>query len=113
MVNMAGNVYSTYDLAKVKAQERMIELEQDIFICSCEYKSGKEFVLKTRKEMMNGGSYLHIVLLPFNHKFKDKHNAVREADKFAKQLKKVVTIKRNTYEENGYSKFSHFSLCLT
>ena len=110
---MAGNVYSTYELAKKMAQERMKELEEDIFICSCNYKSGKEFVLKIRGDMMNGSDYLYMLELPFNHKFKNKHNVAREAKRLSTKINKGVTIQRHTYEENGYHKFSHFSLCST
>lgn len=110
---MAGNVYSTYELAKTMAQERMKELEQDIFICLCEFQSGNEFTLKIRGEMMNGGGYLYMLKLPFSHRFKNKKNAEREAARFSKKLDKRVKPKRYTYEENGYNKFSHFSLCST
>lgn len=110
---MAGNVYSTYELAKEMAQERMKELECDIFICLCEYPSGDEFTLNTQGDMMSSGSYLYALKLPFNHKFKNKYNAAREAEKFTKELDTKVTIQRNTYEENGYNKFSHFTLCST
>ena len=110
---MAGNVYSTYELAKEMAQERMKELEQDIFICSCKYKSGQEFVLKIRSEMMSGADYLYMLKIPFNHRFKNKHNVAREAERFSKELNNYVAIQRHTYEENGYNKFSHFTLCST
>ena len=107
---MTGNVYSDYQLAKDKAQSKMKELEQDIFICSCDYQSGKEFVLKVRAEMMNGADYLYVLKLPFNHKFKNKYNAAREAERFGVELKKKVKKVRHTFTENGYNKFSHFSL---
>ena len=110
---MAGNVYSTYELAKSMAQERMKELEEDIFICPRDYPSGKEFVLKVRGDMMACATYLYMLELPFNHKFKNKKNAEREAKRFEKKLNKRVKSKRYTYEENGYNKFSHFSLCST
>jgi len=110
---MTGSVYSTYELARDMAEDKMDELEEDIFICSCNYKSGKEFVLKTRGQMMTGGDYLHMVKLPFNHRFRNKHNVAREAERFSKELNKYVSIHRHTYEENGYDKFSHFTLCLT
>ena len=108
---MAGNVYSTYDLAKKKAHERMKELETDIFICRSKYQSGEEFALKTKKEVRECGTYLHIIKLPFGHHFKNKHNALREARRFEEELGKPVRIQKHTYEENGYTLFSHFTLC--
>jgi len=108
---MAGNVYSTYELAKEKAEERMKELEQDIFICSSKFKSGEEFVLRPRSEMTTCNSYLHVIQIPFTFRFRDKLNALRESRVFEKKLGKPVMIERYTYEENGYNKFSHFQLC--
>ena len=110
---MAGNVYSTYELAKSMAQERMKELECDIFICPSNYKSGKEFILKVRGDMMDCATYLYMLELPFNHRFKNKHNVKREANRLSVKLDKKIIIKRHTFEENGYNKFSHFSLCST
>ena len=110
---MAGNVYSTYELAKDMAEERMVELEQDIFICHTKYRSGEEFVLKVKDEMMNCGDYLYVQKLPFNHRFKKRDNALRELKRFEVKLNKPVMIEKHTYEENGYIKFSHFSLCST
>lgn len=110
---MAGNVYSTYELAKAMAHERMKELEQDIYICRTEFKSGEEFTLKTRSEMMSCASYLYIVQIPFKHKFKKRDNALRESKAFEYKLGKPVIIEKHTYEENGYNKFSHYSLCST
>ena len=79
---MAGNVYSTYELAKEMAEERARELEQDIFICRTKFRSGEEFTLKTCNEMRSCNTYLHMVKLPFLHHFKTKTNAKREAEKF-------------------------------
>lgn len=110
---MTGSVYSTYELAKDMAEDRMKELEQDIFICHTKYRSGEEFVLKIRDEMMNCSSYLYMQKLPFNHRFKNKHNVAREAERFSKEMGNYIAIERHTYEENGYNKFSHFSLCST
>lgn len=110
---MAGNVYSTYELAKESAEERMNELEQDIFICSCKYNSSTEFVLKTINDMMTNADYLYAQKLPITHHFKLKKNAIREAERFSEELNRYVAIQRHTYEENGYNKFSHFTLCLT
>ena len=114
---MAGNVYSTYELAREKAVERMTELETDIFICNCKFKSGQEFTLKTRHEIM-GMNYLYMVGVPFRHHFKDKKNAEREASIFVSKSGKPVYVCKKTYEENGYIKTSHYYLthkepCLT
>ena len=107
---MAGNVYSTYELAKEMAEERMRELEQDIFICRTKFKSGEEFTLKTRDEMMKCNSYLHVIGLPFRHRFKIKKNAEREASVFASKKGAPVYVKKKTYQEKGYTKTSHFYL---
>ena len=113
MAIMAGNVYSNYPLAKDMAEERMDELEQDVFICKVNYHSGNEFVLRTKDEMMRDGDFLYHQMLPFKHKFTFRDNALREAKKFAKKLKKRVLIDRVTYTEKGYEKISHHILCLT
>lgn len=113
MVKMTGNVYSTYDLAFEKAHDKMKELEEDIFICKCEYHSGVEFVLKTRKELIGNGNFIYQCKLPFGHHFQVKTNAYREADKFAERLGKKVNVNPVTYTENGYTLISHYSLCLT
>ena len=113
---MAGNVYSTYEKAKYMAYERMKELEQDIFICHSAYKSGEEFVLKTRNEM-SCTSYLYMLELPFKHKFKNKKNAEREASTFASKRGKPVYFNKKINLINGYNKISHYYLthieCLT
>ncbi len=110
---MAKNVYTTYELAKDMAEERMNELEQDIFICSVNYPSGKEFILKTYSELMSCANWLYMVELPFKHQFNTKGNAVRESKRFAKKMDKEIEVEKITYEENGYNKFSHYTLCLT
>ena len=109
---MVGNVYSTYELAREKAVDKMIEEEQDIFICRCTYKSGEEFILKTRRQMISGGDYLYVVKLPFDHMFKEERNAIREAGRFSQEKGRDITIQKHCFKENGYNKFSHFSLCL-
>ncbi len=108
---MAGNVYSTYGLAKKMAEERLKELESDIFICHSKYRSGEEFILKTRGEVF--GDYLYMLQLPFNHHFKKRDNALRESKQFEEKLGKPVMIEKITYEENGYIKLSHYALCST
>ena len=108
---MAGNVYSSYELAKIMAEERMKELETDIFICRSKFKSGEEFILRPRSEMAECNSYLHVIQLPFNFRFRDKLHALRESKVFEQKTGKPVMIERHTYEENGYNKFSHFQLC--
>lgn len=107
---MTGNVYSTYELARDKAQEKLKELEQDIFICSCSYKSGKEFVLKIRDEMMNGADYLHMVKLPFKHHFKSKSNAEREAEIFASKKGVPIYVGKKTDLVKGYNNIAHYFL---
>ena len=109
---MAGNVYSEYWLAREKATERMDELEHDIFLCKIKYKSGTEFVLKTRGELMLGGDFEDFIELPFKHKFKIKENAIRESYKFTEKLGKNVNWDRVTIRENGYNKTLHYKLCL-
>jgi len=98
---MAGNVYSSYELAREKANERMKELETDIFICLCKYKSGQEFTLKTRYEIM-GTNYLYMVALPFRYHFEEKANAIREADMFASKRGRPVYYDKKTAIESGY-----------
>lgn len=110
---MAGNVYSTYDLAKEKAEERMKELETDIFICRTKFNSGEEYTLKTRDELISHASFIYMVQLPFHHRFANRDNAIREASIFEKKMDRKVMIEKHTYEENGYNIFSHYSLCLT
>ena len=105
---MAGNVYSTYELARKMANERMRELEQDIFICHTKFRSGEEFVLKTTDQVF--GDYLYMLPLPLGYHFKDKKNAQREADKFKDKLNKNILVETITYEENGYTYISHYSL---
>jgi len=109
---MVGNVYSTYELAREKAIDKMIELEQDIFICRCTYKSGEEFILKTRRQMLSGGDYLYVVKLPFDHMFKEERNAIREAGRFSQEMGKDITIEKHITKINGYPFLSHYSLCL-
>ena len=110
---MAGNVYSTYELAREMAEERMKELEQDILICRTKFISGEEFTLKTRDEMMQCSDYLYMVQIPFNHHFKKRDNALRESRVFEEKLGKSVMIEKITYEQNGYTLTSHFALCST
>ena len=106
---MAGNVYSTYELAKEKAVERMDELEQDIFICKTEYLSGTEFTLKTQSEM-HCGSYLHVISLPFRHHFTTKANAEREASRFASRKGVPVYVLPKKELVNGYNKILYYYL---
>ena len=105
---MAGNVYSTYEKAKEMAEDRQRELETDIFICPCKYKSGKEFVLKTRDQVFGG--YLYMLELPFRHHFKDKTNANREADIFTSKKGRPVYMKKKINIMNGYPVISYFYL---
>jgi len=107
---MAGNVYSTYELAKTMADERMKELETDIFICKSTFRSGEEFTLKTRGEMMKCNTYLHVIGLPFRHRFKSKPNAEREASMLASRKGRPVYVKKRTEIENGYIKIRHYYL---
>ena len=114
---MAGNVYSTYELAKAMAEERMTELEQDIFICQSSYKSGVEFTLKTKDEL-TCNNYLYMLELPFKHRFKKKENAEREAGKFASKRGKPVYFDKKTSIEHGYTiikyyYLTHIEKCLT
>lgn len=106
---MAGNVYSTYELAREKAQERMKELEQDIFICHSKYKSGEEFILKTRDEL-TCTTYLYMLALPFRHRFGNKSNAERESGIFASKKGKPVYVKKKTEKVNGYDIIKHYYL---
>ena len=115
---MAGNVYSTYELAKTMAQERMKELETDIFICKSAFQSGEEFTLKTIDEMMKCNTHLHVIGLPFRHRFKSKPNAEREASRLASRKGRPVYVKKKTEVENGYLKIKYYYLtykepCLT
>jgi len=114
---MAGNVYSTYEMAKEKAEERMKELETDIFICESRYLSGREFVLKTRDELKHN-SYLYILMLPFRHRFMDKDNAKREASIYASRKGKPVYTDKKVVVEKGYEIIKYHYLtyrepCLT
>ena len=97
---MAGNVYSTYEMAKEMAEERQGELEQDIFICPSKYKSGNEFLLKTREQVF--GDYLYMLAIPFRHHYKDKQNAIREADMFVSKKGRPVYVKPKYEIQNGY-----------
>jgi len=105
---MTGNVYSTYELAREKAHEKVKEIEQDVFICSCSYRSGKEFLLKTRSEVI--GDYLHIVELPFRHKFRTKQNADREASKFASKKGRPVYVRQKRKIISGYDFIDYYYL---
>jgi len=98
---MAGNVYSTYEMAKEKAQERLIELEQDIFICKSTYLSGEEFILKTRDDL-TCRTHIYMVEVPFRHHFADKKNAEREASVFASKKGRPVYVKKKVEVKNGY-----------
>ena len=105
---MTGNVWSTYDLAKSKAEEKMDELECDIFICHSNYLSGEEFTLKTREEVF--GDYLYMVEIPFRHRFKTKPNADREAGIFATKKGRPVYVKKRRKIINGYNTIQHYYL---
>jgi len=106
---MVGNVYSTYDLAKEKAIDKMNELEQDVFICHSKYISGEEFTLKTRDEL-TCNNYLYMVEIPFRHRFKDKSNAQREASIFASKKGRPVYIKPRRKIISGYDIIQHYYL---
>jgi len=105
---MAGNVYSTYELAKEMAEERQGELEQDIFICPCKYKSGKEFLLKTRCQVF--GDYLYMLAIPFRHHYKLKANAISEADMFRSKKGRPVYVKTKRKTINGYDTILYYYL---
>lgn len=107
---MAGNVYSTYELAKKMAYERQRELEQDIFICKSNYQSGQEFTLKTKDEMMSCNNYLHMLQLSFRHHFGRRANAEREADKFASKKGLPVYVKTKTKLIGGYDTILYYYL---
>ena len=106
---MAGNVYSTYELAKKMAYERQAELEQDIYICHTKYKSGQEFLLKTEDDL-TCGNYLHIVPIPFRFHYKSKPNAEREASKFASKKGRPVYVRTKSEIQNGYRKIKYYYL---
>lgn len=114
---MANNVYSNYELARFKAEERMKELETDIFICESRYLSGREFVLKTREEL-KCNSYLYMRMLPFRHRFIDKDNAKREAEVYASRKGRPVYVNKKIVVQNGYDIIKYYYLtyiepCLT
>lgn len=106
---MTGNVYSTYELAKSKAEEKIKEEEQDIFICKSSYKSGTEFVLKTR-DQLTCNTYLYMMSLPFRHHFTTKQNAEREASVFASKKGRPVYVKKKTEIQNGYTIIKYYYL---
>jgi len=106
---MVGNVYSTYELAKKKAYEKLRELEQDVFICGSKYKSGEEFTLRTRDEL-SCGAYLYMLALPFKHRFNNKNNANREADIFASKEMKAVYVDKMIEKINGYDIIKYYYL---
>lgn len=109
---MAGIVYTTYEIAKEKALEKMEELEQDIFICSSRYPSGEEFILKTRYELMFCTKWLYIQEIPVDYKFKNRENAEREAMiKRKKTGKRFILIDTIRIKQNGYNNLSHYELC--
>ena len=107
-----GDVYSCLDTAKDMAQDRIESLETDIYICEVCYKSGKEYVFKTRDEIKFG--YLMCLQISINHKFLCKENAIREGGAMKKRLNKrfvfVDTIKQ---VDKGYETISHYKLCST
>jgi len=107
---MTGRIFSTYELAREKANDRLKDVEQDIFICSCCYRSGQEFILKTRDELVRNGDFLYHLRLPFKHRFKIKENAEREAEKFASNSGKPVYVRKKTTTENGYVKILYYYL---
>ena len=98
---MAGNVYSTYPMAKTMAEERLKELEQDIFVCKSKYLSGEEFTLKKRDEI-TCGNYLYVLKLPFGFHFATKKNADREANRIADAENKPVWVDKKIEIKNGY-----------
>ena len=107
---MAGNVYSNYELAREMANERMQELETDIFICRSQFKSGEEFTLKTRYEMGRCTNYIYHLELPFRFHFKNKKNADRESEVFASKKGRPVYFNRKTNIESGYVVTKYFYL---
>lgn len=113
---MANNVYSDYETAKEMAEEKMKELECDIFICKSKFQSGEEFTLKTIDEM-SCSTYLHIISLPFRHHFVLKKNAEREASKFISKKGVSVYVNKKTEIVNGYVTIKYYYLthkeCLT
>jgi hypothetical protein len=107
---MVGNVYSTYEIAHKMSEEKMNELEQDIFICLTKYPSGQEFTLKTRNEIMSCTDYVYQRSLPFRHHFATKANAEREASIFASKKGRPVYVRRKTDIQNGYIVTKYFYL---
>ena len=105
---MTGNVYSTYVLAIDKAWDKMDELEQDVFICQSNFRSGQEFTLKTRCEV--SGNYLYMVEVPFRHRFRTKANAEREAGVFATKKGRPVYVKKKRKVIKGYDMILHYYL---
>ena len=109
LVYKTRNVYSTYELAKERAKDKMREIEQDIFICHSKYKSGEEFTLKTRDEL-TCNAYLYMVALPFKYRFRQKKNAKREADVFASKKGKPVYFDKKIETMNGYPIIKYYYL---
>ena len=95
-------------MAKEMAEERQGELEQDIFICPSRYKSGREFLLKTRGQVF--GDYLYMLAIPFRHHYKNKANATREADMFRSKKGRPVYVKKKIKIINGYPFMDYYYL---
>jgi len=103
-------VYSKYELAINAAQQRVDDLERDLYLCCVNYPSGCEFVLKDK--LPKGFSYIEKIDLPFNHNFRLQKNALREAYKFEAMMGITVKVERKTVKQNGYTRTSHYKLCL-
>ena len=104
-------VYSKYELAIEKAREHVEKEERDLYLCMVRYPSGIEFVLKPN--LTPGFSCLECIKLSFHHHFKSRDNAIREANRFEREMGKNIIIDRKAVVENGYNKTLYFQLCST
>ena len=104
--------YSRLEAAKKALLEFFQIREQDVFIVHVKYPSGEEWSLRTRDELFSKDSpviYGH-QLPHFEHHFKDRDNALREANNQSQRLGIPITLERHIKMEKGYKVFSHYTL---
>ena len=97
-------IYSELDLAENNVEKYMLATEQDIYLCECQYPSGREysFRLETDIAFKNSQSIVKVYSLPIFHLFKKRGNALREKKKFEAKHGCSLRIQRDKLDSGDY-----------
>ena len=101
-------VYSSYELAIESAQDKVEELECDLYLCEVNHPSGKEYTLK--RSICEGFSYLKYFELPFKHHFVTEKSARKASKVVEKKRGKKIGVRAKYETVKGYKVLLYFYL---